>query len=424
MFGRDFAHVRQNKMQFHCPHCSGAFQTDPTMAGGQVVCPTCNGMVTIPATHTPGEADIAFTPPEPIPLATTGPPQTDLNCPLCGGIFRATPQMAGLRVGCPLCGGQVTIPAVSMPAPEPPTHAGSPPGGQIPTGPPGGAPPQGMPVTGVMGPAAAEPSVPLGTAVPSTQPPNTPGAAADGPAMPLPASPESIPRSSAPTPPTNTADASQLPAHVAHTSAEQPTPASTNYMYPPGAAQPISTQAGEADQVPATPAAQPTPASTSYMYPPGTAHPDSTQEQAAGVASTTPSTTSAGPSPSTAPNSASQLGLVESGANVAESGTGSKSSKVDAMLPVGASPEQPVSTPATDVPTTSAQSILIPTEEGGYVTLREPVRTIGKGANEVELRTLSAEQKTKRRFKKNVITWFICTIILIGSVLILLQISG
>jgi hypothetical protein len=47
-------------------------------------------------------------------------------------------------------------------------------------------------------------------------------------------------------------------------------------------------------------------------------------------------------------------------------------------------------------------SVLIPTEEGGYIALREPIKTVSAGGREVELRRLTPEEKASRRFKRNV----------------------
>jgi hypothetical protein len=46
-------------------------------------------------------------------------------------------------------------------------------------------------------------------------------------------------------------------------------------------------------------------------------------------------------------------------------------------------------------------SVLIPTAEGKYIALREPVKTVSVGGREVELRRLSPEEKAARRFKRN-----------------------
>lgn len=118
--------------------------------------------------------------------------------------------------------------------------------------------------------------------------------------------------------------------------------------------------------------------------------------------------------------------------------------QIDSMLPpagtvpqlppgVGGTPA-PVNKPgATPVPasTRTRQSgsaatgnrIVLPTEDGGYVTLRDPVKTIGHGDEEIELRTLSPEEKTRRKLKRNLILWGF-GLLLIAITLALLLIVG
>jgi hypothetical protein len=59
--------------------------------------------------------------------------------------------------------------------------------------------------------------------------------------------------------------------------------------------------------------------------------------------------------------------------------------------------------------------VIIPTEDGAYVALREPVKTVGSGADERELRTLTPEEKKVRRIIRNIVVWTICTGILAGT---------
>jgi hypothetical protein len=54
---------------------------------------------------------------------------------------------------------------------------------------------------------------------------------------------------------------------------------------------------------------------------------------------------------------------------------------------------------------TGGNRIVLPTEDGGYVTLRDPVKTIGHGDEEIELRTLSPKEKARRKLKRNLILW-------------------
>lgn len=47
---------------------------------------------------------------------------------------------------------------------------------------------------------------------------------------------------------------------------------------------------------------------------------------------------------------------------------------------------------------------MIPTEDGKYVALRDPVkRVITAGGGEMELRKLSEEEKASRRMRKNIV---------------------
>ena len=46
---------------------------------------------------------------------------------------------------------------------------------------------------------------------------------------------------------------------------------------------------------------------------------------------------------------------------------------------------------------------MLPTEDGGAVALRDPVKTIGRPGHEIELRQLSPEEKAKRRLTRNII---------------------
>lgn len=57
-------------------------------------------------------------------------------------------------------------------------------------------------------------------------------------------------------------------------------------------------------------------------------------------------------------------------------------------------------------------AVAVPTEDGGYVTVRETPKTIGKGDDEIELRRLTPEEKAKRRFRRNVIMFTVCMAIL------------
>jgi hypothetical protein len=56
--------------------------------------------------------------------------------------------------------------------------------------------------------------------------------------------------------------------------------------------------------------------------------------------------------------------------------------------------------------------LVIPTEDGGFVTLREPVKTVGDGDEEIELRTLPPEERERKKQKKNLIIWAVGLVVI------------
>ncbi|MCH5376728.1 MAG: hypothetical protein JJ992_22410, partial [Planctomycetes bacterium] len=68
-------------------------------------------------------------------------------------------------------------------------------------------------------------------------------------------------------------------------------------------------------------------------------------------------------------------------------------------------------------------AVILPTEDGRYVTVREPVKSVGRGDDAIELRSLSAEERTRRKFKKNLILWGF-GLVIIGITLALLLFLG
>lgn len=114
------------------------------MARQQVACPTCQGVVAIGVAATPDAVlaaevasqdpappiiepqpddaapwypDLDESPKQPVSTAenaaTPSPPPSELlGCPLCGGAFQVTAEMAGEQMACPHCRGIVTIPGV------------------------------------------------------------------------------------------------------------------------------------------------------------------------------------------------------------------------------------------------------------------------------------------------------------------------
>jgi hypothetical protein len=86
-------------VQFHCPLCTGLFQVDDSLAGYEVNCPHCAGLVTVPSFE--AEANLP-------------PPAMELGCPMCSGLFQVTADTAGQQVSCPHCGQLVQIPSAEQ----------------------------------------------------------------------------------------------------------------------------------------------------------------------------------------------------------------------------------------------------------------------------------------------------------------------
>jgi DNA-directed RNA polymerase subunit RPC12/RpoP len=104
-------------VQLHCPHCGGLFQIDETLAGQHVSCPLCLGVVAIPELVPP----LAAPPPEFIEPPPAPEEAQQLGCPVCGGVFQVTRDMAGMQVSCPHCSTAVLLPE----APSPPAVGAS-----------------------------------------------------------------------------------------------------------------------------------------------------------------------------------------------------------------------------------------------------------------------------------------------------------
>jgi hypothetical protein len=113
------------------------------------------------------------------------------------------------------------------------------------------------------------------------------------------------------------------------------------------------------------------------------------------------------------------------------------SAPVDQMLPPGAS-SGPIPSPGAEVALPSQQAaaqvaatqnqkieagedeILIPTEDGQTAVIRNRPKTIFDGEEEVELREMTPEEKSKKRTKKNLFVWTFCVLVLFAVVAILL----
>ena len=74
-------------------------------------------------------------------------------------------------------------------------------------------------------------------------------------------------------------------------------------------------------------------------------------------------------------------------------------------------------------PSGEGGSLVIPTEDGGFVTLRDPVKTVGDGDEMIELQSLPPEEREKRKLKKNLIIWGVGFVV-IGVTLYILLAMG
>jgi hypothetical protein len=64
------------------------------------------------------------------------------------------------------------------------------------------------------------------------------------------------------------------------------------------------------------------------------------------------------------------------------------------------------------IPQRAKDEFLIPTERG-YVGIHEPVKTVQRHGEEVELRKLTPEEKARRRLVRNTILFAFCILTLI-----------
>lgn len=121
--------------------------------------------------------------------------------------------------------------------------------------------------------------------------------------------------------------------------------------------------------------------------------------------------------------------MLPPGASVASKPSSKKESGADTLLPPGAEVEagdsavQQRALPESeeDRPAKVDKNIVISTEDGDTVTLHEPERVIGEGAKTVRLRTLSSEEKTRKRSLKSLIVWLLCVVVLVVAMALLLK---
>jgi hypothetical protein len=104
----------------------------------------------------------------------------------------------------------------------------------------------------------------------------------------------------------------------------------------------------------------------------------------------------------------------------------SSSPSVDELLPPGTSPgtgtrkSGAAKSGAAKESRRKRETVTFATNDGGHVTLEEPVKKVGNR----ELVPLSPEEKKIRRLWRNVIVVGVCAILLFGTLWVLLVING
>lgn len=83
-------------------------------------------------------------------------------------------------------------------------------------------------------------------------------------------------------------------------------------------------------------------------------------------------------------------------------------------LPQLPTPELPGSAllPNVSAPKAAPGTVVLPTADGRYMTVRDTPKTVGHGDEEVELRRLTDEEKSRRRLVRNLILVLICLVII------------
>jgi hypothetical protein len=170
-------------------------------------------------------------------------------------------------------------------------------------------------------------------------------------------------------------------------------------MYPPGFTPPVGTAiappTAPAPQIPMGRTASP----QEMLYPPG--HAKQPERQRSKELRPTPSTSKpASVDPLLPPTS----------------GGAHRQPEANDLLPPGASSspisEERMPLPAAIPNRSPKDAVLIPTEQG-YVGVRAPVKTIVHRGQEIELRQLTPEEKSRRRAVRNAILFVFCVVVLI-----------
>jgi ribosomal protein S27E len=396
----------------HCPSCAGALQIDLSLAGQQVQCPLCQTLLALP----PAEAFAAMT-------GSAGPPQYSSQPTM--GPPPSVPR--GTAVG-PSPG----MPGVPMGSPVPPTGTAWPPMGQA-------LPPMGTPAPQPNFPSAPAPAMP---SVPAPRDPQAPFAMA----CPACTKPFRLSFALAGQPVACPHCARQMtlpPVAQLQGIAQRGLPAGDDVPFampqkkeakeavadklqpsapvttPPAAERPKKSKRDRAADLlpPAAPVAEPTANAATPATPPvALKQPESSPPSFSAAARETLPPTIADLLPPAAPDLPPAAAPLPSPAS-----SPTFSSTAAALLPPGAEhtpgtampgeerPLPPLTqpTPATP-PTAPPGMVVLPTADGRYKVVKDTAKVIGRGADEVELRRLTPEEKARRRMIRNLVLAFIC----------------
>jgi hypothetical protein len=481
----------------HCPLCAGVIQIDSSLAGQQVACPLCQGLLAIPdesvllgggysqPSYEQGGYQHGSYDPGYVPQSTDMPgdpyaqPAGDLMqlaCPICGGGFQVSLEMAGQTVGCPHCQQAVQLPPLSgndaaatgheavaddaasllppgmeappMPAPVSVAAPSSPPPNSPPPHDPRLPPERKKPTAERKAAKQAEPDrFPPGFAGGSTNPQShererqSPTRQAEKPTSPMKPTPPVGPREPAPNVAKPTVAASdeqkERERRQRRQRRKQEQQAAIDDLLPPGAApaqalsepKPRSTEHKQPAAKSEAPAPEP---AIDSLLPPGKDDPNVMAHTAPTAAPVMP----AAHRPTD--DGVDQLLPPGDGGPAAAISAPTPSvavDVVDTLLPHGAQaaaatgttgqqvaiPKAPIRLPKapTDLP---PGAIAVPTPDGGFVTVKESAtKTITSGNQAIELRKLSPEEKTKRRRRNNIVLFGFCLVTLVVVMLILMN---
>jgi hypothetical protein len=410
-----------NPVPMQCPLCAGTIQIDPAHAGQQVACPLCQVVLALPPPEFFGLPPAHYPPANDPPshpaqeLFSQGYPQEvsaslpQLACPICGGAFQVSPQMAGQQVACPHCQSAVSIPDIFA-------------------GPPAGyAPPQPMQFIGL----------PPGAGAPSELPPAAPEIPTG---MAVAAAPPLEPRQAAPEQTAPQQPASQPPVEdryppTSRPRTKAPGEESRDDRFPPGMGK------GKPREAQSLPRDRPV-TEREQRYPPGfkpreepaveTKGPTEQQRPAPETIPAEPPSPVQEPVPSVddllPPGAADASPIAAEPELVVREQTA-----VDALLPPGAPadaaampaeqialPDAPAPAPR-PVPAAGPGRVVLPTPDGDFVTVEDKagVTTISDRGEEIEIRKLSPAERTRRRRVKNIVMFTLAVLLLVIVIVIM-----